>query len=107
MTPLKEHAIQFAYINALRYGAANRKDVTSGKVFPVLLEIDTSKLIDPKRASTDDEPPEDGLNFAASWAWQVDVLHLNAVIATHSLANDIQWQHNLSYAIDTDFDRIQ
>lgn len=107
LTPLKEHAIQFAYINTLRYAATHSKAVISGKVFPVLIEVDTSKLINPKRASQDDQPPEDGLNFAASWAWQVDVLHPDAVVATHSLANDIQWQHDLSYAVDTDFERIQ
>lgn len=109
MTPLKEHAIQFAYINTLRYGApaSHRKAVTSGKIFPVLIEIDTSKLVNPRRASADDAPPEDGLNFASAWAWQVDVLRPSAVIAKRSLANDIQWQHDLARAIDTDFDDIQ
>lgn len=109
LTPLKEHAIQFAYINTLRYGASSdhRRAVTSGKIFPVLLEIDASKLINPRRASDEDEPPEDGLNFAYSWAWQVDVLKPNAVIAKHSLANDIQWQQDLYRAVETDFDDIQ
>lgn len=107
LTPLKEHAIQFAYINTLRYGATHRRAVTSGKVFPVLIEIDASKLTNSIRTSDNDDPPEDGLNFARAWAWKVDTLQHSAVIAIHSLADDIQWQHDLSYADDTNFERIQ